>query len=53
MECGNVLDSKINRSDYTILIVDDVVSNVLLLKVLLTKEQFGIYTASKDRKSVV
>ena len=30
------LEAKINRSDYKILIVDDVVSNVLLLKILLT-----------------
>lgn len=52
MECGNVLDSKINRSDYTILIVDDVVSNVLLLKVLLTKEQFGICTASNGNECI-
>lgn len=52
MECGNVLDAKINRSDYTILIVDDVVSNVLLLKILLTKEQFGICTASNGNECI-
>jgi len=52
MECGNVLNSEINRSDYTILIVDDVVSNVLLLKVLLTKEQFGICTASNGTECI-
>lgn len=40
------LESKINRSDYKILIVDDVVSNVLLLKILLTNEQFQVCTAN-------
>ena len=38
MELGDILESKINRSDYKILIVDDVTSNVLLLKILLTNE---------------
>lgn len=52
MECGDTLESKINRSDYKILIVDDVVSNVLLLKILLTKEQFGICTASNGRECI-
>lgn len=46
------MNSEINRSDYTILIVDDVVSNVLLLKVLLTKEQFGICTASNGTECI-
>ena len=40
------LESKINRSDYKILIVDDVVSNVLLLKILLTNEKFQVCTAN-------
>lgn len=35
-----------NPSDYNILIVDDVAANVLLLKVLLSNERFGIITAS-------
>ena len=30
----------ISHSEYTVLVVDDVVSNVLLLKVLLTNEKF-------------
>jgi len=42
----NALESKINRSDYKVLIVDDVVSNVLLLKILLQKEGFQICTAN-------
>lgn len=46
MELGDILESKINRSDYKILIVDDVTSNVLLLKILLTNEKFQICTAS-------
>lgn len=52
MEWGDALEEKINRSDYKILIVDDVVSNVLLLKILLTKEQFGICTASNGRECI-
>lgn len=36
---------EINPSDYKILIVDDVMSNVLLLKVLLTNEKYNISTA--------
>ena len=39
-------ESTINRSDYKILIVDDVVSNVLLLKILLTNEKFQVCTAN-------
>ena len=38
MDTVETLESKINRSDYKILIVDDVVSNVLLLKIVLTNE---------------
>ncbi len=37
---------KITPSEYKILIVDDVPSNVLLLKVLLTNEKFNVVTAS-------
>lgn len=40
------LEANINRSDYKILIVDDVVSNVLLLKILLTNEKFQVCTAN-------
>ena len=46
MEAGATLESKINRSDYKILIVDDVMSNVLLLKILLTNEKFQVCTAN-------
>jgi two-component system sensor histidine kinase/response regulator len=46
MDAIESLESKINRSDYKILIVDDVVSNVLLLKILLTNEQFQVCTAN-------
>ncbi len=46
MDLGERLESKINRSDYKILIVDDVVSNVLLLKILLTNEKFQVCTAN-------
>ena len=46
MDAGQTLESKINRSDYKILIVDDVMSNVLLLKILLTNEKFQVCTAN-------
>lgn len=39
-------DVEINREDYKILIVDDVMSNVLLLKVLLSSEKFNVLTAT-------
>lgn len=40
------LESQIQKSDYKILIVDDVVSNVLLLKILLTNEKYQVCTAN-------
>ena len=46
MDTGATLESNLNRSDYKILIVDDVVSNVLLLKILLTNEKFQVCTAN-------
>jgi two-component system sensor histidine kinase/response regulator len=46
MDVGESLNSNINRPDYKILIVDDVMSNVLLLKILLTNEKFQVCTAN-------
>ncbi len=46
MEVEESLEAKINRSEYKILIVDDVISNVLLLKILLTNEKFQVCTAN-------
>ncbi len=46
MEQDGILESQINKSDYKILIVDDVVSNVLLLKILLTNEKYQVCTAN-------
>ena len=46
MDFGENLEAKINRIDYKILIVDDVTSNVLLLKILLTNEKFQVCTAN-------
>ena len=46
MDVGETLESNINRSDYKILIVDDVMSNVLLLKILLSNEKFQVCTAN-------
>ena len=46
------MNMEINPSEYKILIVDDVMSNVLLLKVLLTNEKFQIATASNGRQAI-
>ena len=46
------MNVEINPSEYKILIVDDVMSNVLLLKVLLTNEKFAIATASNGRQAL-
>ena len=43
----------IDHSEYTILVVDDVVSNVLLLKVLLTNEKFKVITANNGKDALV
>ena len=46
------MNMEINPTEYKILIVDDVMSNVLLLKVLLTNEKFAIATASNGRQAL-
>ena len=43
---------EINPSEYKVLIVDDVISNVLLLKVLLTNEKFKIVTAGNGTQAL-
>ena len=43
----------ISHSEYTVLVVDDVVSNVLLLKVLLTNEKFKVVTANNGKDALV
>lgn len=48
-----MIGADINRADYKILIVDDVASNVLLLKMLLTKEGFSICTASNGQECIM
>lgn len=45
-------ENNINHSDYKILIVDDVMSNVLLLKILLTNEKFQVCTASNGHDCI-
>ena len=52
MELNESFESQINRGDYKILIVDDVVSNVLLLKILLTNEKFQVCTASNGNMCI-
>ena len=44
------MNMEINPSEYKVLIVDDVISNVLLLKVLLTNEKFNIVTAGNGKR---
>ena len=46
MATEDKLEPTINKSDYKILIVDDVVSTVLLLKILLSNEKFQVCTAN-------
>src|SRR5574344_1015130 len=45
-------EKNINRSDYKVLIVDDVMSNVLLLKILLTNEKFQVCTANNGTQCI-
>ena len=52
MEVVETFESNLNRSDYKILIVDDVISNVLLLKILLTNEKFQVCTANNGRACI-
>ena len=52
MDASESLEAKVNRSDYKILIVDDVVSNVLLLKILLTNEKFQVCTANNGTSCI-
>ena len=52
MDFGDNFESTINRSDYKILVVDDVVSNVLLLKILLTNEKFQVLTANNGTSCI-
>ena len=46
------MNMQIDPSEYKILIVDDVMSNVLLLKVLLTNEKFQIATANNGKEAL-
>ncbi len=46
------LNVEIDYSEYTILVVDDVISNVLLLKVLLSSQKFKVITASNGLEAL-
>ena len=46
------MNMEINPSEYKILIVDDLMSKVILMKVLLTNEKFAIATASNGRQAL-
>ena len=52
MDLGKNFESSINRSEYKILVVDDVVSNVLLLNILLTNEKFQVLTANNGTSCI-
>ena len=52
MDLGENFESSINRSDYKILVVDDVVSNVLLLKIFLTNKKFQEMTANNGNSCI-
>ncbi len=42
----------INTSDYKLLIVDDILSNILLLKAILVREKFKIISADSGKKAL-
>lgn len=46
------MNMEITPSEYKILVVDDVLSNVLLLKVLLTNEKFNVVTAMNGKQAL-
>lgn len=46
------MNMEITPSEYKILVVDDVLSNVLLLKVLLTNEKFNVVTAMNGNQAI-
>ena len=52
MQESEKLESRIDKSDYRVLIVDDVVSNLLLLKMLLAKEHYQLFTASSGNMCI-
>lgn len=41
-----------NPSEYRVLVVDDVAANVLLLKILLSNEKFGVITAAGGNEAI-
>lgn len=51
-EYTNNMTVDINPSDYKILVVDDVMPNVLLLKVMLSNEKFQVVTASDGKTAI-
>lgn len=51
-ENNNKVTVDINPSDFKILVVDDVMPNVLLLKVMLTNEKFQVVTASNGLEAI-
>ncbi|MCH5306554.1 MAG: hybrid sensor histidine kinase/response regulator [Prevotella sp.] len=52
MELNEAFETQINRKDYKVLIVDDVHTNVLLVKLLLEKEGYQICTAANGKQCI-
>lgn len=52
MTTNQTVTVNINPSDYKVLVVDDVMPNVLLLKVMLSNEKFNIITASNGEQAI-
>lgn len=46
------MNVEVNNSEYKILIVDDVLSNILLLKILLSNEKYQIFTAMRGNEAL-
>lgn len=46
------MNVEVNNSEYKILIVDDVLSNILLLKILLSNEKYQIFTAMSGKEAL-
>lgn len=52
MAINGTVTVDINPSDYKVLVVDDVMPNVLLLKVMLSNDKFNVITASNGEQAI-
>ena len=44
---------EVNPSDYKILVVDDVLPNVMLLKVMLSNDKYNVVTAMNGKEALL